>query len=83
MTSVHSTRLLLTALLAGALVRALLLPLPGTGDVGSWKSWSYQGSRDTTGLYGVVGTPTERGLIRWKAIVGTPDPLSARATGNV
>jgi hypothetical protein len=68
-----SPRLLLLALLAGAVVRALLLPSPGTGDVGSWKSWSFQGSRDTTGLYGVGGTPPERGVIKWRDIVGTTE----------
>ena len=68
-----SGRLLLSALILGAVIRAVLLPLPGTGDVGSWKSWSFQGSRDTTGLYGVGGTPTERGLIRWNDIVGTTE----------
>ena len=64
---------MLVALLLGALVRAVLLPLPGTGDVGSWKSWSFQGARDTTGLYGVGGTPPERGVIRWRDIVGTTE----------
>ena len=68
-----SPRLLLLALLAGAIVRGALLPLPGTGDVGSWKSWSFQGSRDTTGLYGVGGTPPERGVIKWRDIVGTTE----------
>jgi hypothetical protein len=68
-----SARLLLPALLAGAIVRAFLLPLPGTDDVRSWKSWSYQGARDTTGLYGVGGTPPDRGVIRWKDTIGTTE----------
>ena len=67
------TRFLLAALIVGAVIRAVLLPSPGTADVGSWKSWSFQGSRDTTGLYGVGGTPPERGLIRWNEIVGTTE----------
>ena len=31
----------LLALVAGAAIRASALPLPGTGDMIAWKTWSY------------------------------------------
>ena len=44
---------LLGVLLAGALVRAAALPLPGTGDVTIWQGWSFAAAHDPTGMYGV------------------------------
>ena len=57
---------LAAALVAGALARALLLPLEGSVDVGSWKAWSFSGSYDATALYGVGGHPPERRLLPWQ-----------------
>lgn len=44
----------------------LALPLDGTEDVFVWKTWSY-GALDqgVTRLYGVGGSPPERGIVRW------------------
>jgi hypothetical protein len=48
-------------LLAGALLRAVALPGPGTGDVTVFKVWSYHAARhDVAGMYGVGGSPLER-----------------------
>src|SRR3954451_1305445 len=48
-------------LIAGALVRAVALPGPGTGDLTVWKVWSYNAARQGIGgMYGVGGTPIER-----------------------
>jgi hypothetical protein len=64
-------RRLLVGLALGALLRAVLLPLPGTPDVETQKAWAFAGADDVTGLYGVGGTPPERGVIRWRHIEGT------------
>jgi hypothetical protein len=46
------------ALVVGAVLRALALPLPGTGDVGVWKIWTYSGAYENpAGLYGVGDSP--------------------------
>ena len=46
------------ALIAGALIRAAALPLPGTGDVGVWRNWAYSGAVDNpASLYGIGGSP--------------------------
>jgi len=55
----------LAAILTGAILRAILLPLPGTGDVVIWKVWSANAARDVTGVYGVGGVPPERRVLRW------------------
>lgn len=60
-------------IILGGLVRVTLLPMQGTSDVGTWKTWSFGASTDVTGIYGVGGHPPERGLIRWHDIVGTTD----------
>jgi hypothetical protein len=47
-------------LLAGALLRAVALPGPGTGDVTVFKVWSYHAARhDVADMYGVGGSPLE------------------------
>ncbi len=51
------------ALVAGAVIRAAALSLPGTGDVDIWKIWSYNAAMHPTEVYGVGGTPTERRVI--------------------
>jgi hypothetical protein len=71
-------RLLRAGLLAGCVLRALTLPLPGTGDVVIWKVWSFAGANDLTGMYGVGGTPPERRVLHWQGEAMTVDypPLS-------
>jgi hypothetical protein len=73
LTAGPSVRQLWLGLVLGAILRALLLPLPGSPDVGSWKTWSFAGAFDATGLYGVGGTPPERRLLRWQEIAGTTE----------
>ena len=71
-------RLLLAGLLLGCLLRAITLPLPGTGDVVIWKVWSFAGSNDLTAMYGIGGTPPERRELHWQGESMTVDypPLS-------
>jgi len=66
-------RRLVLGLVAGALLRAALLPAAGTPDVPTWKAWAFVGSTDVTGIYGVGGSPPERGVIRWRDIEGTTE----------
>lgn len=55
-----TTRLCLALLLTGAVLRLLALPLPGTGDVLIWKTWSYNAVKHgETTLYGVGQRPIE------------------------
>jgi len=61
------------ALLLGASVRLALLPLPGSPDMGPWKSWSFAASSDVTSIYGVGGNPPERRLIHWRGIQSTTE----------
>lgn len=60
-----SHRLFLVALALGLVLRLATLPLPGHDDVITWKIWSYAATTDVTGMYGVGGTPPERGIVRW------------------
>ena len=60
-----SRRLFLAALALGLLLRLATLPLPGHDDVITWKIWSFAATQDLTGMYGVGGTPPERGIVRW------------------
>jgi hypothetical protein len=64
---------LAAALVAGALVRAVLLPSPGSPDVPDWKIWSFAASTDATSLYGVGGQPPERRLMHWQDETATTD----------
>jgi hypothetical protein len=68
-----SRRLLLPGLVLGALLRAIVLPLPGTGDLDVWKIWSFGAAHDLTGVYGVGGTPPERRLLHWHGAENTVD----------
>src|SRR4249920_2800426 len=65
------SRLFYAALAAGLLVRLATIPLPGNDDVIVWKLWSYAGTNDLTGMYGVGGTPTTRGVVAWGEHSGT------------
>jgi hypothetical protein len=60
-------------MLLGALVRVVVLPLPGTIDVQTQKLWSYGAATDVTGIYGVGGTPPERRLVHWLDLYGPVD----------
>jgi hypothetical protein len=74
------------ALVIGALLRAVALPLPGTLDVGSWKIWSYSATvHAVTGLYGVGGSPPERRLLDFHGAETTVDypPLALYELGVV
>jgi hypothetical protein len=53
------------ALALGLLVRVAVLRLPGHEDVVTWRIWSYAAAQDVTAMYGVGGTPPERGIVRW------------------
>jgi len=68
-----SSRQVILGLLAGAVIRALLLPGPGSPDVDSWKMWTFAGAWDVTSMYGVGGDPPERGLLRWREMAGTTE----------
>ena len=64
------------ALAIGLLVRGLVLPWPGTGDVDVWKIWSYAGATGgVTRMYGVGGDPPERRRLSygpWQTTVDYP-----------
>jgi len=55
----------LAALALGLSLRLASLPLPGHDDVITWKIWSFAATTDVTGMYGVGGSPPERGIVRW------------------
>jgi hypothetical protein len=66
-TSLLSRSQFLAILLAGAILRAIALPWPGTGDVTVWKVWSYYTTRHGVGgMYGVGGTPPERRVLDYE-----------------
>jgi hypothetical protein len=64
---------LAAALVTGALVRAALLPSPGSPDVPDWKIWAFAASTDATSLYGVGGHPPEHRLMHWQGETATTD----------
>src|SRR3954452_18262866 len=71
-------------LLAGALIRAVALPGPGTGDLTVWKVWSYNAARHGVGdMYGVGGTPLERRELTYAGASATVDypPLALYELG--
>ena len=69
-----NSKFVLSALLAGAVIRVAALPLPGTRDVGSWKIWTYSGAINApTTLYGVGGSPPERRLLDFHGAETTVD----------
>ena len=61
-----SRRWLVAGLLAGAIVRVIALPLPGTVDTFVWKIWSYSAAHDVTRVYGVGGVPPIRRVLWWQ-----------------
>src|SRR5262245_8297347 len=68
-----SRRWLVLGLTAGAVLRALALPLQGTGDVLTWKIWSYSAAHDVTQVYGVGGDPPIRRVLHWRDEATTVD----------
>jgi hypothetical protein len=67
------TPITVAALAAATIIRAAALPLPGTEDMGVWKIWSFAGSRDVLGMYGVGGDPPERRLLEFRRRYTTVD----------
>jgi hypothetical protein len=65
-------RTFVAALVFGAVVRLAALPLPGTGDVGIFKIWTFNGAiHPPTELYGVGGSPTEWRVLEFNGATGT------------
>ncbi len=61
-------------IIAGALIRAVALPGPGTGDLTVWKVWSYNAARHGVGdMYGVGGVPLERRELTYAGATATVD----------
>jgi hypothetical protein len=59
-------RWFIAALVAGAIIRAAALPLPGTHDTVPWKIWSYNAAREgVSRLYGLGGSPPEHRVITY------------------
>jgi hypothetical protein len=81
-----SGRRLAVLLLLGLALRLLALPLPGTGDVGIWKTWSYNAvASGEAVLYGVGGHPPRRAELEYlgsgqRFMLDYP-PLSVYALG--
>src|SRR5262245_50270019 len=67
-------RFLIAGLVAGALLRAVALALPGTSDLDIWKAWSSGAAHDLTGVYGVGGSPPIRRFLHWE---GTEMPVDS------
>ncbi len=67
------TALVIAGFALGAIIRVVLLPVPGSPDVASWKTWSFGASTDATALYGVGGKPPERRVIHWRGIKSTTE----------
>jgi Gpi18-like mannosyltransferase len=61
------------ALVVGLLIRIAALPLPGTEDVRSWKTWAYGASQHVTHVYGAGGVPPIRGVVTWGTYETTVD----------
>ena len=71
-------------IIAGALIRAVALPGPGTGDLTVWKVWSYNAARHGVGdMYGVGGVPLERRELMYAGASATVDypPLALLELG--
>jgi hypothetical protein len=64
----QARRFLVPGLIAGALIRVLVMPLLGTGDVDIWKVWTFSASYNPTSVYGVGGHPTERRILKWQGL---------------
>lgn len=76
---------LLVLLAAGAVARALVLPLPGTLDVPDWKATSYVASEDLLGIYGRGGWPPDERKLAWRDISVTTEypPVSQLEMASV
>lgn len=59
---------LAAALIAGAVVRMLALPLPGTRDVPDWKATAFVVSADPLGVYGAGGSPPDERVLVWRDV---------------
>jgi hypothetical protein len=71
-------------IIAGAMIRAIALPGPGTGDLTVWKVWSYNAARHGVGdMYGVGGVPLERRELTYAGATATVDypPLALLELG--
>lgn len=68
-------------LLAGLLLRAAALPLLGTEDMRVWQTWSYGATEGMLTMYGVGGSPPERGIVSWGDIHTTVDYPPATLVG--
>ena len=81
----RSRAIIIALLVAGAIVRAVVLPFPGTSDVQTQKLWSFGAAYDLGGVYGVGGNPPERRFIKWQGLSGAVDypPLSLWELGTV
>lgn len=79
------SKTVLALLVAGAIARVLVLPLPGTPDVQTQKLWSFGAAYDLGGVYGVGGNPPERRFIKWQGLSGAVDypPLALWELGWV
>jgi hypothetical protein len=80
----HQRRAQFIALLiAGAVIRAVALPGPGTGDLTIWKVWSYNARHGVGEMYGVGGTPPERRELAYAGATATVDypPLALYELG--
>ncbi len=64
-----SPRVFIALIALGAALRLIALPLPGTGDVLIWKTWTYNAvaSGETT-LYGIGGQPPEHRALAYHSI---------------
>jgi len=64
-------RRVLALLVAGAILRIIVMPLPGTADLPAQKAWSYGAVQDFSGVYGAGGDPLERREIHWADQIAT------------
>jgi hypothetical protein len=69
-----NSKLFVSALLLGVVIRAAALPLPGTRDVGVWKIWTYNAAfHSPARLYGVGGLPPDRRVLDFHGAETTVD----------
>ncbi len=71
-------------LVAGALLRVVLLPLGGTHDTVPWRIWAYNASSEgVSRLYGVGGSPPEWRTLKYQDAEGqaTYPPLALHELG--
>jgi hypothetical protein len=76
-------RTLVLILLAGTILRLVVLPLPGTVDVEAMKMWSFATTEDFSGVYGAGGSPLERRIVQWLDVSGavTYPPMALTEIG--